>query len=502
MTTIPTIRVRVPTCDATRHLGTLAIGDWSTECVVGAGGLVEASLKREGDQRTPIGVFPLRYGLFDPRAFPDFPRGLKFPFIPATEAMIWEEVGKDYNRLVLAQGDERPDERLMRRREEPLFEIIVPFGFNDAVPRLDHGSALFIHAARADRRGTAGCVALPREEMLAFIRRLEPGMVIDIGYEPDETAFPRGEQAAMESVRFAGLEPGPKLIVLGAVHGNETCGPQAILRAIADCRAGRLDIRRGHVTFVPVVNHKAYLQGTREGDRNLNRDLREYILPQCHEDRVANLLCPLLREHDVLLDIHSFRSQGEAFVFAGPLDNAADAEPFHKAQAEGEFAMRLGPSLLMHGWLAAHGRAHAERVRRGDPGAIASKGVGTTEYMRHCGGYGVTLECGQHRDQRAAETAYAAILNALAQLRLIDAPQPKRSVERAIELVNAVLCLAEGDRLARPWATGDAVAAGEVIARRADGEALNAPSAGFVVFPNAEPKPLGELYYFGVASGR
>ena len=76
--------------------------------------------------------------------------------------------------------------------------------------------------------------------------------------------------------------------------------------------SGKLAIRRGQVTFVPIVNMKAYRANTREGDRNLNRNLRERASPSDNEDLVGNALCKLLRAHDVLLDIHSFRSQGEA----------------------------------------------------------------------------------------------------------------------------------------------------------------------------------------------
>jgi len=36
------------------------------------------------------------------------------------------------------------------------------------------------------------------------------------------------ESLHFQSVSFAGLAPGARLIVLGAVHGNETCGTQAI----------------------------------------------------------------------------------------------------------------------------------------------------------------------------------------------------------------------------------------------------------------------------------
>jgi N2-acetyl-L-2,4-diaminobutanoate deacetylase len=309
-------------------------------------------------------------------------------------------------------------------------------------------------------------------------------------------------QAPLEVVRFMGLEPGPRLIVIGAVHGNETCGPQAITRLIADCREGKVVILRGQVTLVPIANHKAYVNGTREGDRNLNRDLREYLIPQCHEDRVANLLCALLRQHDVVLDIHSFRTGIEPFVFVGPPNNDGNVEPFRLAREEEHLAAILGPALVVHGWLSAFARAEKQRVKVSGAEPAWSNGVGTTEYMRRHGGYGATVECGDHRDPRAPEVAYTAITNALAHLRLIDAPAPGRHGQRSIEIVDAILCLSRQDRFEKPWATGEPVAQGQVIARRANGDPLTALRDGFVIFPNPNPKPFADLYQFGVESGR
>jgi L,D-peptidoglycan transpeptidase YkuD (ErfK/YbiS/YcfS/YnhG family)/predicted deacylase len=502
MTRIPTLVVRVPVNGQPSHHGHLTIGSWTVPCVVGSGGLITASEKREGDKRTPIGNFPLRYGLVDRVSLPDFPRDLAFPFAAQSDAMIWEEEGPDYNRLVLADNDERLKERLTRRRGEGLFDIIVPIGFNDAVVETGRGSALFIHGARPDMSGTAGCIAVSREHLIELARRLEPGMAIDIGYETSADAARATEEfGPIEVVRFAGAQPGPKLLVLGAIHGNEICGPLAITRAIADCRAGRIVIRHGSVTFVPIVNLKAYRQGTREGDRNLNRDLRERDQPASHEDKVANILCPLLREHDVLLDIHSFRSSGEPFVFVGPRNNDGELEPFQLSGPEDEMARRLGPRRIMHGWLDTYARAASERRRHGGNGD-PREGIGTTEYMRSFGGYGVTLECGQHDDANAPQVAYTAIINTLSHLGLIDAPEPAPSVTDGIEVVDVMLCLDEGDRLEGAWTTGDPVKSGQVIARRVNGETLTAPRDGFVIFPDAAPRPLKELYYFGVPSDR
>ena len=105
----------------------------------------------------------------------------------------------------------------------------------------------------------------------------------------------------LQSHRYHGLEPGPRLIVTGAVHGNETCGTRAIERVIAEVARGELEIVRGTVTFVPVCNPLAYTHQRRPGDRNLNRRLQPSAQPREYEDHVANILCPLLAEHEVLL---------------------------------------------------------------------------------------------------------------------------------------------------------------------------------------------------------
>lgn len=502
MTSAPTIRVRVPRKNGELHLGTLSIGQWQTPCTVGAAGLIQASLKREGDKRTPIGIFPLRYGLFNESARPDFAHDLAFPFVPMSDGMIWEEDGEAYNRLVYAEDDQRIHDRLQRPRDEALFEVVVPIGFNDAMPEVGRGSALFIHAARADMSGTAGCIGIPADRISEFSQHLKPGMLIDINYDDTGAPLHHTETTPLEVVRFIGLERGPRLIIIGAVHGNEVCGPQAILKAISDCRTGRLNIRRGEVTFVPVANMKAYRQGTREGDRNLNRDLREKTIPADYEDKVGNRICALLREHDVLLDIHSFRGKGEPFIFAGPPDNRGLMETFRFASQEGAFAASLGVQVVIHGWLDVYERFLNERKQLGFTDKLISEGVGTTEYMRFSGGYGVTLECGTHEDPAAVEVGYRAILNALAHLGLIDAPLPKASVEKVIQIVDVVLCRENGDSLEGSWKTGDSVPSGAVIARRANGDPVTAPRAGYIVFPNANAVPGDGICYFGIDSPR
>ena len=160
-----------------------------------------------------------------------------------------------------------------------------------------------------------------------------------------------------ESLSVLGIKTeraGPRLIVLGAVHGNETCGPRAIERVMAEFESEKLNLLRGNVTFVPVTNPKAYERGHREGERNLNRNLGPKAEPQDFEDRIANVLCPLLAQHDVLIDLHSFQSPGEPFAMIGPMVNEGTLEPFALTEHEEALAVRLGPQRLVEGWLETY----------------------------------------------------------------------------------------------------------------------------------------------------
>ena len=307
--------------------------------------------------------------------------------------------------------------------------------------------------------------------------------------------------------RIAGLAPGPRLIVTGAVHGNETAGTQGIRRVLNEIDHGEIEITRGVVTFVPVCNPLAYNNLRRMGDRNLNRRLQPTATPQDFEDRIAGVLCKWLAEHDVLLDLHSFRSPGRPFVMRGPADNRGSLEPFAHAEAEARLAAHVGPNRVVEGWMQAYADGVARRKARGQtPGAVhedPSYGVGTTEYMRSQGGYGVTLECGQHEDPAAPDVAYHAIRQTLALLSLAELPlEPPQRPAECLRLAEVVDRHAEGDRFAKSWTSFNPLAAGELVAVRADGSELRAPEAGYIVFPDVSAQPGHEWFYLAQASQR
>ncbi len=492
-----TITVRAGGDPSAPHLGHLSIGDWTTPCVVGRSGIVSPAFKREGDGATPSGRFALRYGFYEPGAFgDDVMSALAFPFKPKPADYDWIEdpSSDDYNRMRAHGHNESGPSR-----EANLFDLFVPLGWNDAVPLRAGGSAIFLHAARPEMTGTAGCVAVPHKSLMDLAQRLRPGMIIDIAAH-DATTEATPPQDTIETHSFIGLQSGPRVIITGAVHGNEPCGPLAINRMIADLRAGRQRILRGSVTFVPVVNTLAYRNNTREGVRNLNRALREYPIPANHEDQTANVLCPLLRAHDVLIDLHSFLAEGPAFALIGPDNNSGDLEPFDKGETEMALAMALELPLVMHGWMPAHRHALMQRNAAGEIGHA----VGTSEYMRFARGAAITVECGRHTDASSVDVAYQVITRGLAHLGILAAPAfvKERQKPEIWEINCAIFADSSDDRLVRRFQTGERVKRGEQIGLRTDNTPITAPDDGAIIFDSGQVEAGRELCFFCVPSER
>lgn len=174
----------------TRSHGFIAWAGQSAPCAVGAGGVLPAADKREGDQATPLGVWPLRRVLYraDRLSRPQTP----LPVRPIQEDDGWCDAPEDpgYNRPVRRPYAARHEAMW---REDGLYDLVVVLGHNDDPPQAGLGSAIFLHCAkRADGalagpddvadalNPTAGCVAMARAHVLALLSAVERGGVLEI----------------------------------------------------------------------------------------------------------------------------------------------------------------------------------------------------------------------------------------------------------------------------------------------------------------------------------
>ncbi len=278
-------------------------------------------------------------------------------------------------------------------------------------------------------------------------------------------------------VTYRSLVPGPTLTVLGAVHGNERCGAEAIGRLIADIDAGVLVPKLGTLQLVPVTNPGAYAQNVRFVERNLNRYLYPKDEKRHYEDHLDPIVCDLLDRTDVLLDLHSYTSQGGPFIFLDPKD-----------PKELAFGTSLGVSDFVCGWSDAFGDGQGNKESQG-----------TTEYARTRGALAVTLECGNHHNADAPDVGYRAIVHAMAHLGMLDANAAATGSPAAQRCVRmkSVYRREAGAVFAKPWRHFDPVAKGEAMARLQGGEILAAPEDGYIVLPKESADAGGEWFYFG-----
>lgn len=279
----------------------------------------------------------------------------------------------------------------------------------------------------------------------------------------------------IESVTFESLTPGPTLVVLGRIHGNEPCGTLAILDAIDQIRAGRIEITRGKIIFVPVCNPKAAELNVRFVERNLNRSLYPKDNRSSYEDHIDPILCAIIEQADWLLDLHSFSTPGLPFSMP-TLDKDSIA-----------FAKALGVSHMVSGWSQSYINAGIAID------ALLSQG--TTEYARLHGAIAITVECGQHDDPDSVTEAKRVLKAALDFHNQLPAPVGE---VRLYEMQNVWFRDNRPAHFARSWQNFDAIGAGEVIARYDDGEIVTAPYDGVFVMPKSWAAHGEEWYYLAV----
>lgn len=140
--------------------------------MLGKGGVIAATAKREADGATPIGVWPIRRVFYRPDREAAPLTALPVHALSADDG--WCDAPEDgaYNKLVKRPYPAR-SEALWR--DDHAYDLILELGYNDDPVTPGAGSAIFLHLAQPDWRATEGCVAVSRESMLAILAAAQPG---------------------------------------------------------------------------------------------------------------------------------------------------------------------------------------------------------------------------------------------------------------------------------------------------------------------------------------
>ncbi len=150
-------------------------------------------VKREGDLRSPAGIF--RLGTAFGYAAAREAAWVKLDYTPVekTTMCIEDTASAHYNRIVDEQATS-PDWNSTdhMRRKDDLYEWGVFVAHNADDPAPGGGSCIFLHVWRQNDSGTAGCTAMEKDQIKRLLAWIDPAAA------PAIVQAPQSEYAALK----------------------------------------------------------------------------------------------------------------------------------------------------------------------------------------------------------------------------------------------------------------------------------------------------------------
>ncbi len=131
-------------------------------------------VKKEGDMRTPIGIFPIPFA---------------FGLMPANKSIYWlpwlqleegiecvdDPSSRYYNQIVNHRDTSLRDWHSSEKMAHvPLYKLGAVIGYNAQARQPGAGSCIFLHIWRDAYSGTAGCVAMDEKNIRSVLKWLRP----------------------------------------------------------------------------------------------------------------------------------------------------------------------------------------------------------------------------------------------------------------------------------------------------------------------------------------
>ena len=154
---------------------TLQIDDFKFKCCIGKKG--STINKKEGDKKTPKGIFELENLYFRKDRIKKPITSLKC--IEIKRNMGWcndIKLSKQYNKLIKINKKIK-HEKLTRKDHK--YDLLIPIKYNFKKPIPGLGSCIFIHLTK-NYKPTAGCVALKEKDFLIMLKIIKKNTKIRI----------------------------------------------------------------------------------------------------------------------------------------------------------------------------------------------------------------------------------------------------------------------------------------------------------------------------------
>jgi predicted deacylase len=213
---------------------------------------------------------------------------------------------------------------------------------------------------------------------------------------------------------FQGSTPGPRLLITGGVHGDEFEPIAAIrrLKHLFESHASSVSSFRGQLTLVPIVNENAFLRGHRCADDEL--DLARTCPGRSDgsiTEQTAWALSNLIRTADFYIDLHTGGTELSVYPLSG---YCMHADP-RVLDAQRRMARAFNLPVIWGTDPNLQGRSLSV-ARDANVPAI---------YCEYLG----AATC----DPAGVEAYVDGCLHVMAELRMLDRPQPENQVRHIVE---------------------------------------------------------------------
>ena len=154
---------------------TLQIDEFSFKCCIGENG--SSVIKKEGDKKTPKGIFNIENLYYRKDRVEKPLTSLKC--VEIKKNMGWcDDVRqlKKYNKLIKTSIQIK-HEKL--KRKDHKYNLLIPIRYNFEKPIVGLGSCIFIHLTK-DYKPTAGCIGLKEKDFLIMLKIINKNTKIKI----------------------------------------------------------------------------------------------------------------------------------------------------------------------------------------------------------------------------------------------------------------------------------------------------------------------------------
>ncbi|MFC1787966.1 succinylglutamate desuccinylase/aspartoacylase family protein [Patescibacteria group bacterium] len=193
--------------------------------------------------------------------------------------------------------------------------------------------------------------------------------------------------------------PGPRVVILGGIHGNELTGIEVIKKLKNQIEANELVLERGELTLAlgnleAIKLNKRYTPDGQDLNRQFYQEHLDGPIESFYESKRAHELFPILQGVDVCLDLHATNKPASPFVACA----------------------RTGPR---HNMLIE--RLQVNKVLIDPNYYLGGQAVTTDEYVFNHGGVGVCFETGYVKDTSRISQVYEMVLDILSDQKMISA---------------------------------------------------------------------------------